>query len=103
MIAPTIDGISYALTRVVASLDDDPYGTSGDVLLTRAVADELREAHAAAHHLRRMMAGGVKESKFAQAGRAIAVCDGSYKKAAEMLGINVATLFRWRQAGEVRG
>lgn len=97
-----IEDIAIALTRVVASADDDPYGESGDVLITREMFDLLRDAHAALHHLRRSKRNVGRDLSWITLQKevmreALVRTNGKKCAAADLLGINAATLYRWRK------
>lgn len=98
MSARTLDEAAFALTRVVASLDDDPYGESGDVLLSVRDADLLREVHADLHEIRRRggssAARPLREVASAHVEAVLQACAGNRTRAARILGVSPSTLYR---------
>lgn len=94
--------IALDITRVVASADTDPWGEEGDVLLTRAQFDLLREAHADLHALSRgdpYIGPDLSLMTIHKAALKAALrrTGGHYTKAARLLGIDKSTLYRWRR------
>lgn len=98
----TLDQLAFALTAIVANLDDDPYDDLAPAMLSPADATRLREVHAAAHQLRRrgdFGGGSVNWIDLQKAAmrEALRRSGGKPKMAAEMLGINPSTLWKWRK------
>ena len=100
----TLDQLAFTLTVIVANLDDDPHDDLAPAMLSPADAARLREVHAAAHQLRREGTVGFGNCPLdwisiqkAAMKEALRRTEGNRSRAAAMLGIDKATLWRWRK------
>lgn len=100
-----VDRMAYSITRVLASLDDDPWGTSDEVIIPQESVDLLREVHQSLHAMRRettvverMDLEYVIKTHIESV---LELTQGKYAKAARILKIDTSTLYRMRRDGRV--
>lgn len=105
----TIETLAYLCTRIVARIDDDPYDESGDIILPGRAIDDLLELHRELHVLRRSIKSSadvsvkLEDVKSRHIEKIIAYSGGDYSRAAKTLGIDVATIYRYRVKGRIIG
>lgn len=108
MATKTIESLAFLCTRIVAQLDDDPYG-EGDIILPPRAVSDLRELHVELHKMRRVIHNEISEAATLDAvkdryiDKVLALSGGNYARASKVLDISESTLYRYRKNRKILG